>query len=92
MWGWNPTSSPSGLLDELSDEGGPAGLVVGAESFAGVAVEVFIEEEVVAPVGVLLIEGAISEAGSMSLVVEFEDAHESVGDFACDVPEVFHLS
>jgi hypothetical protein len=34
------------------DEGGPAGLVVGAEAGAGVGVEVFVEQQVVAPVGV----------------------------------------
>ena len=38
------------LLQQLGDERGPAGLVAGAKAAAGVAVEVFVERDVVAPV------------------------------------------
>ena len=45
------------LLDEFGGEGGPAGLVAGADAGAVVAVKVFIKEDVVAPMGVALEEG-----------------------------------
>ena len=38
------------LLDQLGDDAGPAGLVAGAETRAGVAVEVLVEQDEVAPV------------------------------------------
>ena len=42
------------LVDEGRDQPGPAGLVRGAEARAGVAVEVLVEHEVVAPVRIVL--------------------------------------
>jgi hypothetical protein len=51
--------SPLGIedavkLDEFSNKSGPAGLVAGAQPGTIVAMEVFIEEDVVAPVGIAL--------------------------------------
>ena len=39
-------------VDQLGDQGGPSGLVAGAQARAVVAVEVFIKRNVVAPVGI----------------------------------------
>ena len=38
------------LLDQLGDQAGPPGLVAGAEAGAGVAIEIFVEQDEVAPV------------------------------------------
>jgi hypothetical protein len=41
-------------LDELGHESGPAGLVAGAQPGTIIAVEIFIKENVIAPVGIAL--------------------------------------
>ena len=58
--------SAAALLDQLGDEGRPAGLVAGADAGAGVAVEEFVEEDIVAPVRVVLkiIDGAVERAAA----------------------------
>ena len=43
---------PAEELDELGHQPGPAGLMAGAQPGTVVAVEVFVEEDVVAPVGI----------------------------------------
>ena len=50
---WNLDSAPPGMivglgLQQLGDQSGPAGLVRGAEAAPGVAVEIFVEQQVVA--------------------------------------------
>jgi hypothetical protein len=37
------------LLNQLSDEGGPAGLMTGAQACAVVTVKIFVEQDQVAP-------------------------------------------
>ena len=41
------------VLQQTSDQGGPAGLMAGPEPLAGVAVEVLVEQDQIAPVRVL---------------------------------------
>src|SRR5205823_2498588 len=64
--------SLSGLLQQLGDDGGPAGLVRGAEALAGVAVEVLVEEDQVAPVrvGLELLAGAEDRAAAVRAAQE----------------------
>jgi hypothetical protein len=42
------------LVDERGDQAGPAGLVRGAQAGAGVGMEELVEEEIVAPVGIVV--------------------------------------
>ncbi len=49
------------LLQQLGHQAGPAGLVAGAEAAAGVAVEVLVEQEVIAEVGVVLEQLDVAE-------------------------------
>ena len=42
------------LLEEFGDQGGPAGLMTGANTRTVVTVKVFIEQQQVAPVRILL--------------------------------------
>src|SRR4051794_17095336 len=48
------SSSTSPFVDEIGDEARPAGLVIRAESGTVVAVEVFVEQQQIAPVRILL--------------------------------------
>src|SRR5687768_4110529 len=48
------TRSASPLVDQVRHQSGPAGLVVRAETGAVVAVEIFVEQQQVAPVLVVL--------------------------------------
>jgi hypothetical protein len=57
-------------LEELGDETRPAGLVAGAEAFAGVAIEVLVEERVLA-------EFAFAESGPGE-----KDRREALREFA----------
>jgi len=42
------------VFDQTSDDAGPSGLLAGADAGAIVAVEVFVEQQVVAPLGIAL--------------------------------------
>ena len=53
-------------VEEFGYESCPAGLVAGAEAAAGVAVEVFVEEEEVAPVGIIGVTILIAVAGALA--------------------------
>ena len=52
------------VVHEVDAEGGPAGLVAGAQALAGVGVEILVEEQEIAPVGVGLIFGGVAVAGA----------------------------
>src|SRR4029453_1759514 len=56
-------------LDELGDEPCPAGLVTGAQPGAVVGVEVLVEEDVIAPVGIglELLAAAVARGPAMPL-------------------------
>src|SRR6202142_1110391 len=55
------------LLDELRDQTGPPGLMAGAEPGAVVAVKVLIEQDVVAPVRILLKRRLPAEDGAATV-------------------------
>ena len=67
-------------LDQLRHQPGPAGLMAGAEPRAVVAVEVFVEQDVVAPVGIglELLRAAVHRPPAV--LVAQEDPREPVGD------------
>src|SRR5688572_381322 len=72
-------------LNQRRDRARPSRLVAGAQARAVVAVEILVEEEVVAPVRVLLerLRAAVDRP-SPCLVLE-EDAREAVGDVLGDL-------
>src|SRR5687767_7816132 len=75
------------LLDQFGDEGGPAGLVARAEAGAGISVEVLIEEEMVAPVGVLLEGRTVGEHRAAAVRVALEDLHQALREEVRDLGE-----
>ena len=69
-------------LKNFCDEAGPAGLMACAEPGAVVAVEVFVEEDVVAPVGIGLELFRAAVDGSPAVWCGEPDGDEPVGEVA----------
>jgi len=55
--------------------------MAGADSLAGVAVEVFVKGDVVAPVRIGLELFKVAENGALAVGAAQEDAREAAGDF-----------
>src|SRR5262245_21618565 len=64
------------LLNELGDEPSPASLMASAYPRAGVAVKVLVEEDVIAPVEVVLEVLLPAEHRPTAVVMAQEDPHE----------------
>src|SRR5262245_15954386 len=71
---------PAEPLDQIGDETGPSGLVARADTGAGVAVEVLVEEDQIAPVRVGLERGGFAVHRPGALLVAEEDANEAPRD------------
>src|SRR5437016_2764213 len=79
--------SLSALLEQLRHQARPSGLVVGADARPVVAVEVLVEEEVVAEVWVALQLLRLPERRTASVFIAQEDRGESSGDLRRDLGE-----
>ena len=66
--------------------------MAGADTLAGVAVEVFVKGDVVAPVRIGLEFFSVAENGALAVGAAQEDAREAAGEFGRDFPEVHHLA
>ena len=71
----------STLLQQLGHQGRPAGLMAGAEALAGVAVEIFVEKNEIAPVGVGGKLGHAAVDRAVSMFVPQENSGEAPRDF-----------
>ena len=78
-------------LDGLGDEPCPAGLMAGPEPGTIVAVEVLIEQYVVAPVRVGLELLCAAVDGSPAVFVAGEYPGEPVGDLLAHLEKIHHL-
>src|ERR1700681_4549691 len=65
------------LLQQLGDEGGPAGLVAGAHACAVVPVEIFIEQGIVLKVRIGLVFFVSAKNRPPALVVAQEDSRKT---------------
>lgn len=74
-------------MHSAGDEAGPAGLMACAEAGAVVAIEIFVEQDVVTPVGVLLKLRGAAVDGASSRAIFQENAMQPVIDFAGDFVE-----
>ena len=72
---------------DLRDEAGPAGLVAGAAAAAGVAVEVFVEEEEVAPMRIVAVDVLSPNTGRLPVASGRNNAGDAVGKFFGDLFE-----
>ena len=68
------------MHDEVGDQRGPAGLVGGADTAAGVAVEVLVEGQQAVPVRVGLEQAGVAEDRAAAVGVVEEDRDETAGE------------
>ena len=64
---------------QLRDEAGPARLMRGTDAAAGVAVEVLVEGDQIAPVRIVLEQVLVPEDRASALLVPQKDARQSPG-------------
>src|SRR5258707_6277143 len=79
-------------LDEFGHESCPAGLVTGAQPGTIVAMEVFVEVDVVAPERIVLELFRAAVDGSSAIRVAQENPGEPVRDFPADFEEVHEVA
>lgn len=79
-------------LDEPGDDAGPSGLVARSQPCTVVAVEVLVEEDVIAPVRVLLELRYGSKGRAPAVLITEEDAFEPVLDLLAYLVEVHPLA
>src|SRR5262245_55286330 len=80
--------SLAALLQQLGHQARPAGLVAGPDASAVVPVEVLVEQEPVAPVGILLeLLGAAEDRTATGAVAQ-EDSGEAPGELGGRLPEI----
>ena len=72
-------------MDELDDQGGPAGLMAGAQARAVVAVEILEERDIVAPVRISLEEGAVAQNRPAIALVAGENRDQTPGELGGDL-------
>lgn len=64
---------------EIGDERGPTCLVRSTQAAAGFAAEVFVEEDVITPMGIAGVVGMVSETGAGAGLIRKEKEADSVG-------------
>src|ERR1700674_2777457 len=94
-WSWSAASRIiswdtlfTALFNQFCDETGPAGLVACADAGAVVAVEVFVENDEVAPVWVVLKDRGRARHGLSAVRVAEKNVNQPPGDFRGNLPEV----
>ena len=80
------------LLDQFRDQRGPAGLMAGADARAIVAVEVFVKRDEIPPVRIVLKFLRTAENRPAAVFVAEKNPRESLGNFACDLPQIEHFA
>ena len=80
-----------GDLNEARQETGPTGLVTGTDSGAIVAMEVFVEQDQISPIRVLLELFATAIDGSRAILAG-EDADQSLCELGADLLQVQELA
>src|SRR5581483_3873536 len=75
------------LVEQLGHQRGPAGLVAGAQPGAGVAVEVLVEEDLLAPVRIALEQLGLAVDRAAAVRPRQEEAREARGELVGDLPE-----
>src|SRR5579883_953511 len=80
------------LLHEFGEQAGPSGLVAGADAAAVVAVEVFVEQDQVAPVGIGLELVEVAEYRAPAVAVAQEQIVQAAREFGGDLPQTHPLA
>src|SRR5262249_44382165 len=77
--------------DQMRDEAGPAGLVAGAQTRAGVSVEVLVERHEIPPVLVLVEPGDAAVDGPAAVGALEEDRRQAPAQLVRDLVQVHPL-
>src|SRR5262245_5647104 len=80
-------ASLPGLLNQLCDQSGPAGLVACTDPSPVVAVEVFVEQEAIMPMWIVLESVCPAEDRTFSFGIREEDMYQPTGDLCRHFPE-----
>src|SRR5689334_15328142 len=96
-WAWHPVllAIASGVVqtnEDLRDQSGPTRLMAGAAAAAGVAVEIFVEGNIVFPIRIVVEQLRITEHGPFSVCIAGENARDAMSNFAGHLLERFHLA
>src|SRR5258708_27269320 len=75
------------LMDEVGNDAGPSRLVLSTESFAGVAVEIFVEQDEIAPVRIGLEHAALAVGRALAGIVPEEKADQPPREVGRHVPQ-----
>ncbi len=84
-------TSLTALFDQFCDETSPTGLMAGADPGPIVAMKVFVEEDKVFPVRIILENLKSAGDGTAATRIAKEDVDEPAGDFSCYLPEIGFL-
>src|SRR6266404_2306 len=79
------------LFDQFCDETSPASLMAGADPGPIVAMKVFVEEDKVFPVRIILEDLKSAGDGTAATRIAKEDVDEPAGDFSRHLPEIGFL-
>src|SRR6516164_1702048 len=74
-------------LEQKGDQGGPSGLMRGAHAASGIAVEVLVEQYVVAEVGVRLLDAIVTEHRPATVRAAQEEAGQAARQLFADLAE-----
>ena len=72
---------PSQVFNKSDREGGPTGLVTRAKSLAGIAMEILVEQDQVAPVGIIPPTRILAMAGTPLVCIPQENRSHSARQF-----------
>src|ERR1700730_16672860 len=84
-------TSLTSLFDQLCDETGPAGLMVGAESGPIVAMKVFVKQNKIFPKRITLKDLHSTNSGTTAIRIAKENMNEPAGNFSRHLPEIRFL-
>src|SRR5260370_29890444 len=69
----------AGFINQLGYQGSPAGLMAGTEPAAGISVEIFVEQDEIAPVRIVLELLQVAEDRTASALITLEEPVQTSG-------------
>lgn len=77
---------------DLGDQASPAGLMAGATAAAGVAMEIFVEWNQIAPMRIFVKKFIGAEERAIAILIPQENVSQSVGQFVSDFANGLQLA
>src|SRR5271169_7097448 len=79
-------------FDQRRHQPGPSGLMTGADTGAVVAMEIFVEQQVIPPIGIVLEFLGTPKYRPPAGLIAQEDPGQPVRDFACDLKQIHQVA